>query len=138
MATARAALQCVARRGFRTSAVSRASRPEQFHALNGGAQHSSITGSALEQSPGYRNSIHEQAELWWDDGRAIIEPVLDSDHIPLREAVSMLAAGFAFFGLIGGIQYVRDPAGNRPTIPREMPESEIWERNQYEKPASAE
>eukprot|EP00658_Telonema_sp_P-2_P027093 TRINITY_DN209_c0_g1_i1.p2 TRINITY_DN209_c0_g1~~TRINITY_DN209_c0_g1_i1.p2 ORF type:complete len:143 (+),score=28.30 TRINITY_DN209_c0_g1_i1:208-636(+) len=132
MATTRA-IAAVGRRCFHGSAIRRAGRAESadFHALNGGPQHSSIMGSALETSPGYQNTVHEQAELWWDDGRAVVEPVLDSDHIPLREAVTMMAAGFGFFGLIGAIQYARDPAENRPTVPRVMPDSEIWERNQF-------
>merc|ERR1712153_58904 len=104
-----------------------------FHAMTGGANHAAITGSALEKSPGYQNdTIHEQAELWWDDGRAMVEPIFDSDHIPLAEANKMFACGMAFFGAILTIQWLRDPAGNRPTIPRDMPNSDIWERNQYE------
>merc|ERR1711934_541011 len=127
------------RRGFHSSSVARCRRSEAFHELNGGAQHSSLMGSALETSPGYENTVHEQAELWWDDGRAVVEPVLDGDYIPLREATSMMAAGFGFFALIGAIQYWRDPATNRPTVPRVMPDAEIWERNQYvAPPATAE
>merc|ERR1712166_480218 len=134
---ARTALVRVAKRGIHTSSVARTARAGEFHALNGGPQHSSIMGSAVETSAGYQNTVHEQAELWWDDGTAIVEPVLDADHVPLREAVSMLAAGFGFFGLIGAIQYWRDPASTRPTVPREMPDSEIWERNQFVCPAAA-
>merc|ERR1711865_930794 len=112
--------------------------PANFHALTGGANHAAITGSSLEKSNGYNNpAMHEQAELWWDDGRAMVEPVFDADHIPLQEARRMLGAGFAFFGLVLGIQYWRDPSGTRPTVPRDMPDSEIWERNQYVAPASA-
>merc|ERR1711861_36313 len=125
------------RRGFQSSTIARCQRSEAFHELNGGAQHSSLTGSALEQSPGYENTIHEQAELWWDDGRAIVEPVLDSDHIPLQEATRMFAAGLGFFAFIAGIQAWRDPAANRPTVPRVMPDAEIWERNQYVAPPAA-
>lgn len=128
------------RRGFhstvakgRQDAAGVARLPAEFHALTGGAKHASLTGSALEQSPGYKNdAVHEQAELWWDDGRAMIEPVFDADHIPLAEANKMFACGMAFFGAILTIQWLRDPAGNRPTIPRDMPNSDIWERNQYE------
>lgn len=40
----------------------------------------------------------------------------------------MFLAGFAFFGSVAGIhKYVLDPAENRPTVPREMPEAHIWE-----------
>jgi len=93
-----------ARRGFhstvakgRQDAAGMARLPVEFHALTGGANHAAITGSALEKSPGYQNdTIHEQAELWWDDGRAMVEPVFDSDHIPLAEAVSPTSTDTSF------------------------------------------
>merc|ERR1711865_1162707 len=68
--------------------------PANFHALTGGANHTAIIGSSLEKSIGYNNpgGLHEQAELWWDDGRAMVEPVFDADHIPLQEARRMLGA----------------------------------------------
>merc|ERR1711998_604752 len=86
-------------------------------------------GSALEQPPNtYDNSIHEQDELWWDDGTAVREPIFDSDYIPLSEAVPMFFGGFALFAAVAGIHYgLLDPAANRPTVPREMPEAHIWE-----------
>jgi len=86
-------------------------------------------GTALEQPKGsYNNTIHEQEELWWDDGTAEREPIFDSDYIPLSEAVPMFFAGFGVFAAVAGIHYgILDPAANRPTVPREMPDAHIWE-----------
>merc|ERR1712205_14490 len=86
-------------------------------------------GTACEQPlASYENTIHEQDELWWDDGTAVREPIFDSDHIPLSEAIPMFMAGFGLFAAVGLIHYgVLDPAANRPTVPRAMPEAHIWE-----------
>jgi len=84
-------------------------------------------GSALEQNGPYENTIHEQDELWWDDGTAVREPIFDSDHIPMSEAMPMMALGFGLFAAVAGIHHmILDPATNRPTVPREMPEDHIW------------
>merc|ERR1711907_480985 len=99
---------------------------EQYQSLKGRAP---FFGSALEQpKDSYKNTIHEQDELWWDDGRAQREPIFDGDSIPLREAVSMFAGGFGLFASVAAIHFYLDPAENRPTVAREMPEAHIWER----------
>ena len=36
---------------------------------------------------GFGWQIHEQDELWWDDGTAQREPIFDSDFVPMSEAV---------------------------------------------------
>merc|ERR1712205_251521 len=85
-------------------------------------------GTACEQPlASYENTIHEQDELWWDDGTAIREPIFDSDYIPLSEAIPMFFAGFALFGAVAGVHKLLDPASSRPTVPREMPEAHVWE-----------
>lgn len=70
-----------ARRGFhstvakgRQDAAGVARLPAEFHALTGGAKHASLTGSALEQSPGYKNDAVclSRGQPWWASGRPII------------------------------------------------------------------
>merc|ERR1711959_253017 len=86
-------------------------------------------GTAHEQPAGsYDNTIHEQDELWWDDGTARREPIFDSDFIPLSEAIPMFLGGFALFAAVAAThKYILDPAASRPTVPRDMPEAHIWE-----------
>merc|ERR1712100_979494 len=97
-------------------------------------------GSPHEQPIGYKpykNPIHEQDELWWDDGTAQREPIFDSDLLPMSEAVPMFFAGFGVFAGVAAIHYgILDPAENRPTVPRAMPEAHIWES--YGKPPAEE
>merc|ERR1712072_587710 len=98
---------------------------DQYQALT---KKDAFLGTAHEQPAGYENTIHEQDELWWDDGTAQREPIFDSDHIPMSEAVPMFLGGFALFAAVAGIQYgILQPEINRPTVPREMPEAHIWE-----------
>lgn len=82
----------------------------------------------LSKALGYENTIHEQDELWWDDGTAIREPIFDSDYIPLSEAIPMFMAGFGVFATVACIhKFILDPEQNRPTVPREMADAHIWE-----------
>merc|ERR1711907_714613 len=71
----------------RLSVRSMSAEADKYQELTG---KSGFFGTAHEQPAGsYDNTIHEQEELWWDDGTAIREPILDSDYIPLNEAVPM-------------------------------------------------
>merc|ERR1712159_391348 len=67
-------------------------------------------GTAHEQQAGtYENTIHEQDELWWDDGTAQREPIFDGDYIPLTEAIPMFLGGMGLFCAVAGIHaYVLD------------------------------
>merc|ERR1711959_576716 len=98
---------------------------DQYQALT---KKDAFLGTAHEQPAGsYENTIHEQDELWWDDGTAQREPIFDSDSIPLSEAVPMFLAGFGLFAAVAGIHYIKDPENSRPTVPRDMPDAHIWE-----------
>merc|ERR1711998_488413 len=126
------------RQGVRLSArVARVSRVQSRRLMSAEAdQYQALTskeaffGSAHEQPKGsYTNKIHEQDELWWDDGTAVREPIFDSDFIPMGEAVPMFLAGFGLFAGVAATQYyVMDPSGTRPTVPRVMPDADIWEK----------
>merc|ERR1711959_226915 len=100
---------------------------DQYQALT---KKDAFLGTAHEQPAGsYENTIHEQDELWWDDGTAQREPIFDSDHIPMSEAVPMFFAGMGLFAAVAGVhKFILDPEANRPTVPREMPEAHIWEK----------
>merc|ERR1712100_506664 len=100
---------------------------EQYQALGGPK---GFFGTAMEQPKGsYENEIHEQDELWWDDGTARREPIFDSDYLPLGEAVPMFLGGFGLFAAVAATHaFILDPAENRPTVPRVMPEQNIWEK----------
>merc|ERR1712072_610359 len=88
---------------------------DQYQALT---KKDAFLGTAHEQPAGsYESTIHEQDELWWDDGTAQREPIFDSDHIPMSEAVPMFLGGFALFAGVAAINYgILDPAESRPTV----------------------
>merc|ERR1712216_140207 len=128
MAMQMRALTCVAKRAGRQSVRLMSAEADAYQSLR---SKEAFFGSAHEQPTGYKpykNPIHEQDELWWDDGTARREPIFDSDFIPMSEAVPMFFAGMGLFAAVAGIHYVLDPAESRPTVPRQMPEAHIWQK----------
>ena len=66
--------------------------------------------------------MHEHDELVWDDGVAP-ETCIDFDapHMSSSGALMWLAGGMGFFGGIGYLAYLSDPAGRNPAAPRVLP-----------------
>ncbi|KAK9812973.1 hypothetical protein WJX72_006731 [[Myrmecia] bisecta] len=66
--------------------------------------------------------LPEEDELLWDDGSAHPEWCLDSfDLVSKWEALGMLSAGFAVFGVVWGAAALNDKASKMPYAPREYP-----------------
>jgi len=69
-----------------------------------------------------KRQIHEEDELVWDDGVAPETCIdFDAQHISSGEALLWLLGGFGFFGALGTVAYLSDPAGSNPALPRQLP-----------------
>ena len=93
-------------------------------ARRGGGGNSSAVAPPFARLPDSKTPLHEEHELVWHDGVAP-ESALDFDapHVASSEAIKWWLGGFAFFATVAGLVALTNPAGQKPGLKRQLPES---------------
>ena len=84
--------------------------------------HGGPTPPTFQRLPVPKGPVHEEYELLWDDGVAP-ELALDFDapHVSKTKGLAMWLGGLSFFGLVGLVVWLTDPAGRNPATKRVLP-----------------